>query len=179
LKIINKTQLNLGSLLINNVNTEDLVLNKFNSKPCNKMSCKVCIYFKSEPFIPLKNFLLPIDSNTSCSSKSVIYIINCKRCINTYYVGETDRSVSIRIREHLRDINNFIPYIQYNSVVSNHFNLLGHKVQSDFGFYVVISNIKDLLIRRKMETNFIHLLLNSNMNVLNDKIENKYKGLMI
>ncbi len=62
-------------------------------------------------------------------------IINCTK-FTTFYVGETQRKVSTRIREHLRDIKKFIPYIQFNSEVSFHFNLKGHR-NHHFCFFIV------------------------------------------
>jgi len=158
LKILNKTQSNFGSLTINNVKPDLLIFNNLASKKCKVYSCEVCKYFVDAYYLKIKNFFIPIDFDTNCKTICAIYAINCSLCKDIFYIGETGRFISRRIKKHIRDINNFIPYIQYNSVVSYHFNLLGHNLERDFKFYVLMDELPDLRIRRDFENNSIHLI---------------------
>ena len=62
--------------------------------------------------LPLNNFRSSVngrhypiltDSNLNCQSVNIIYLITCNVC-KTQYVGETQRSFGIRMREHLNQI---------------------------------------------------------------------------
>ena len=125
-------------MTINNVKPDLLIFNNLASKKCKIYSCKVCPYFSNSYFLKINNFYLPIDFDTNCNTKSAVYAINFTLCKDIYYIGETGRLVSTRIKEHLRDIKHFIAYIQFNSVVSHHFNLKGHILDRDFKFYVLM-----------------------------------------
>ena len=176
LKILNKTQTNFGSLTINNVKPDLLIFNNLASKKCKIYSCKVCPYFSNSYFLKINNFYLPIDFDTNCNTKSAVYAINCTLCKDIYYIGETGRLVSTRIKEHLRDIKHFIAYIQFNSVVSHHFNLKGHILDRDFKFYVLMDELTDTKIRQSYENNIIHLVTRIGGKIINDplKIRSKY-----
>ena len=175
LKILNKTQTNFGSLTINNLKPDNLIINNLGSKKCNIYNCKVCPVLMESCFVKLNNFYLPIDLNTNCNSKFIVYAINCTFCKDVFYIGETERKASIRIKEHLRDINNFTPYIQYNSVVSYHFNLLNHDKNKHFKFYIIQNNLNEKKIRQDFENTTIHLFLKLGLKVINDPI--KIRGL--
>jgi hypothetical protein len=53
--------------------------------------------------------------------KSIMKSIS-KLC-NEYYVGHTEKSARIRLKQHIRAIIKFKPYIHYTNEVGHHFNL--------------------------------------------------------
>ncbi len=171
LKILNKTQSNFGSLTINNIEPTLLIFNKLASKKCKIYSCKVCTYLVDSYYLKIKNFFIPTDFDTNCNTKCAMYAINCSLCKDIFYIGETGRLISSRIKEHIRDIIHFKAYIQYNSVVSYHFNLLEHKLERDFKFYILMDELPDLKIRRDFENNTIHLISKLGGKIINDPIK--------
>ena len=79
------------------------------------MNCKICDFTERIKFLNLKDFYLPILSNNNCESINSIYIIKCMKCKDFYYIGQT-KHTKIRIKQHILDIKNFIPYIKTTSV---------------------------------------------------------------
>ena len=61
----------------------------------------------------------PINAAMNCSSKNVIYLVECG-CCGMQYVGETKRTFRIRANQHRRDIENENP-----TPVGSHFNERG------------------------------------------------------
>ena len=122
-------QPNLGRLFTHNfpLNMNEFKIFRYHN--CSSFSCSICSICNiadKDYFLKLKfNFYLPICINSSCNSSGIIYIIKCKICPDVFYIGESGRSVSNRIREHINDIKRFTPfYISKN--VSFHFNLFRH-----------------------------------------------------
>ncbi len=171
LKLIFSMQPNLSSIFVHNFKL--LPTNTFNFKICSRVSCKVCPYSDSNPFIQLNNFILPILSNTSCRSLNVVYVIFCRQC-NFYYIGQTKR-LSKRIREHV--LNCFLnDALGGNcSSVFPHFNLPKHHLKTDFRFMVFRSNIDDLHTRLNIEAQLIYLFKILGLNILNNFIPDLYK----
>ena len=83
----------------------------------------------------------------SCVTKDVIYCIERGKC-GDIYIGETERRLGDRIREHLRDIKN------RNKGVAMHFNLPGHSLEN-FKVQILYENIKDNLATKMKESYFI------------------------
>ena len=168
MKIINYMQPNLGRLFVHNfpLNMNEFKIFRYHN--CSSFSCSICNFADKDYFLKLKcNFYLPICINSSCDSSGIIYIIKCKICPDVFYIGESGRSVSNRIREHINDIKRFTPfYISKN--VSFHFNLFGHNYLHHLSFYVFMKNCNDLYIRRMYETQLLFLFENMNMKLLND-----------
>ena len=116
------------------------------------------------------------------SSIQFVRSISYNSCKDIYYIGESERKVSTRIKEHIRDIKNFIAYTRYSSVVAEHFNLLGHNYKRDFKFCVIKSDLSDMRIRLDHENNFVHLFKKLGLKILNDpqRIKSVYSfGLQI
>ena len=86
---------------------------------------------------------------------------------NEFYVGQTKRIVKDRIKEHLEDINNFIPYFNEPSEVSHHFNLKNHDVNLHFSFFILKYGLIDEQIRFSSETDFIHIVKSLNNKIIN------------
>ena len=171
-------QPNLGALTINNI--PSFVFNNQRSRyfSCVKPHCGVCSYSSNKYFLKLsRSYDLLIKNNNNCDSKEFVYIINCLSC-NACYIGESGRTVSLRIKEHLKSIDMFIPYIKHTPV-SSHFNLLNHK-KSDFSFLVYKSNLtqyerkfterKLILIATKLKVKLINLDIYSSLYLNNYNI---------
>ena len=60
-------------------------------------------------------------SNSSCSAKHFVFIISCLKC-NCFYIGQSERTVKIRLKEHLSNIDNFKAFTKNVTAISNHFN---------------------------------------------------------
>ena len=43
-------------------------------------------------------------SNVNCKEKNVVYAISCRLSERVVYVGETERQLHERMREHMRDV---------------------------------------------------------------------------
>ena len=85
----------------------------------------------------------------SCITKDVIYCIECIQC-GEIYIGETERRLGDRIREHLRDVKNKNRHRE----VAIHFNSLGHSLDH-FKVQVLFENINGNLARKIKESYFI------------------------
>ena len=97
---------NIFSLLIHNRSLNSI--KPHYTTACNQICCKTCEFVNSNSYIYLNSgFIIPIKHNSSCTSLNVIYIIRCTLC-NVFYIGQTKRSASERIVEHLRDIKNLL-----------------------------------------------------------------------
>jgi len=174
LKILNKTQINIGAMTINNVINDNIIFKEEYTKKCNTLNCKCCPYIAEESFIQLKEFYLHTDSKANCNTLNGIYAIRCKLCKKTFYIGESERKISARIREHQRAIINFVPLIKYNTVVGHHFNLKGHNWLRDFQFYILSNNHPDMKLRQTIENSYVHLFKHLGFTVINEKVKSKY-----
>ena len=67
-----------------------------------------------------------ITDSLSCKSKSLIYLIECKKC-GKQYIGETKRQLNERFGEHRRSILNHNQLIN-PTPISEHFNQPGHSI---------------------------------------------------
>ena len=74
---------------------------------------------------------------------------------NLFYIGETNNSLKTRIKQHLNQINKFVPYYKYHDkVVAKHFNLKGQNIKN-FKCCIFRKNIPDGLIRKAKEQDLI------------------------
>ena len=124
----------------------------------------------------LNGFILPFLSYSSCNSTNCIYILKCKVCKDTYYIGETD-TFKRRFYKHCNDIKNFIPFYVY-TCVSTHFNQTNHSnfnLNEILCFYIFhVDAINNKTNRLNIENDLINLFLKLNMKLLNFDIPNKY-----
>ena len=91
-----------------------------------------------------------------------------KTISHTFNIGESERSAENRLKEHLSDIDSFIPYIKKFTPVSYHFNLKNHNKMRDLEFFIIADNINDANIRKYWEAKYIHLIRNLNFKVIDD-----------
>ena len=114
--------------------------------PC-KINCSVCMkYGQVRTFLEFPGGARVISQNLICSSRNVIYIIECQKCLHKY-VGETSRSVKERICQHLSNIR-----LKSETPVSEHFNQNDHSI-SDFKFFALINNSLWSDSKRKLAEN--------------------------
>ena len=99
-------------------------------KKC-KSQCIICPYIQKSKIVRGKDFIWRIDSDVSCQSSNIVYILvytkeNCKQKTKyeNRYIGETERSLKNRISEHIEYINSK----KYSEPAGEHFNHPGHQI---------------------------------------------------
>jgi hypothetical protein len=143
----------------------------YSYKKCNVKTCSPCSYANTNAFIKLNDFILPIMNDSSCNSKNILYIINCKLC-NCYYIGQS-MSAKGRLKSHVRAI-------RLNRTTSNcvcvyqHFNSPHHNTLNYFTFYIFKTDIDSKFHRLNLESQLIHLFIKLGINLLNERIPDLY-----
>jgi peptide-methionine (R)-S-oxide reductase len=99
-------------------------------KPCNK-PCGICPYIlKSNEFISTNTKeRFKMTGNYTCSTKGVIYLTTCSKCLQQY-VGQTGRRLMDRMKEHLNSI------CLQKEVTGIHYNSTGHN-SSNFQVQII------------------------------------------
>jgi hypothetical protein len=168
LKIVNKMQLNLSSLLIHNFKFPSVI--KCFYKKCSNINCNTCLYSNNKHSIYLtEDFILPVIDFSSCNSINCVYIIFCSLC-NAFYIGQTI-CIKDRIYNHIYNIKNFTPYTSNDyKCVSIHFNLKFHNFKHHFSYFIIKTNLEDLEARLNVESFLINLCVKMNIKVINDFI---------
>jgi len=92
-------------MLIHNSKMENLA-NKYRFKRCKDNNCSICGFSSEQFYLKANGFILPIMSNSKCTSQGCVYIIKCRKC-SVYYIGESGRKVIDRIIEHIQNIKRF------------------------------------------------------------------------
>ena len=67
-----------------------------------------------------------INSKVSCVTKNVIYKLNCTKCADWVYIGETGRRFSDRFQEH----RGYVTQKVFSQPSGEHFNKPGHSVEN-------------------------------------------------
>lgn len=168
---LNSMQNNFSALFIHGGKIDKIKY--FSYKKCEKRTCVICNYSKSENYLQLNKFSLPIMTNSSCTSKNVIYILCCTRC-QFFYIGTTD-NFNRRFKEHFRSITRRVNYADNRKAVHNHFYNKQHNIYKDLCFYIFKSNIEDLASRLNQEIQLIYLFKTLKINLINDYFADIYK----
>ena len=134
-------------------------MNKENSKktvPCGEEGCRVCPHVNaSRSFYSTNGDEYEILKGGECNTRNVVYLLSCKMCKKSVYVGETERTVKQRVKELLWDIRG-----NKDKPAAIHFNQGGHK--EDYLEVQVIDSIKDnSLYYRKIREEFWMSKLNT------------------
>jgi len=176
---INRMRFNLAALFVHNLKA--VKPKKYFFKNCNSDNCFLCNFSLNNhsPYISFDNSLkFPILSHSCCSSIGCIYVIKCTLC-NCYYIGETSRKISTRMKEHLynisklkRDIVTSLKCINLQTEVAQHFNHRGHIINEHFRFSIFMSEVNDDVKRKSIETDLINILILKKINIINKKIPN-------
>ena len=165
--IINSMQNNISSLLVNNFKFPFRKSFCYNS--CQISNCNICIFSnKNHNIFLTERFILPIFTNSDCSSENVIYLIFCSFC-RFFYIGQSN-SIKNRIYNHINDIKKFKPFSDDNTSVSIHFNLKHHDFKSHFSFFVFRRDILNLNERLNLESFLINLCRKLDVRLMNDHI---------
>lgn len=100
---------------------------------CGLNTCKQCHKHKKSTSVTsfTTNKTYAIKQYINCSSKSVVYVIQCSAC-NLQYVGCTIRPLRVRISEHVNDTTNTNAKNILN--VSKHFREVHHGNLHTFSF---------------------------------------------
>jgi hypothetical protein len=137
------------------------------------LNCKIWKFIYSYEFISLNNSNIKLNllNKADCKSTHIIYIIICIKC-NLFYVGETEKSLETRIRQHINHIKKFIPFLKYtNKEIARHFRSGNHKL-SDFKVCVFKTELFDVDTRKSNELDIINFL---NLNA--KRCLNKFKSI--
>lgn len=95
--------------------------NYSSNKTC-KEECEVCDIERHEEKIILGDKTFNLKKNIhGCQLVNLIYGLHCEKCNHYVYVGETERSLNERIKEHLADIRH-----DRDTAVAEHFNQEDH-----------------------------------------------------
>jgi hypothetical protein len=73
------------------------------------------------------------------------------------------------LKKHLNSISNFIPYFKTYSLLAKHFNLKGHNINIHFSFFIFKKDL-EYSKRLDLESQIIHLFINSGTSILNTEI---------
>jgi len=138
--IVQNMQPNIGAITNNFIFSQALTEPSFFRK-CRKPNCVICPYsLQFNRFKFNSKLIVGLKSISNCNSIGSVYLIKCTKCKHIY-IGETSRTITLRIKEHLYSIDTFIPYFKHTPV-SSHFNLPGH-CKKDFKFTVYQTNLSD------------------------------------
>jgi hypothetical protein len=163
-KIVYKNDFNLNNYFIQNFS---LSYFSYSYTKCISDSCKICSIANTSSYIFNNNNLpILIPSKSSCNSLNIIYLIYCDKC-SKIYIGQSGRTVKIRIAEHINKIKYFSK-IKSNSSLFNsqlsktkdseilyrHFNSNGCTL-NNFKFQVFISNIVNYRLRLESDLMYI------------------------
>jgi len=120
------------------------------SNPCNK-PCTTCKYMRgTEKIIShATKITYKIHGKHNCTSKNVIYLIECAKC-RIQYIGQSGNTMRERLSGHLNDIkaNNLV------KPVSKHFLRLGH-TNEDMQVTIVTTTSNNINTRLRTEETWI------------------------
>ena len=117
---------------------------------CPTDNCAICAITKYDKEIPeIKN----IRQDANCQTTNAIYGIHCEVCNKIVYVGETERTIAERIKEHLADVRH-----KREKAVSFHFNSKDHDI-ADLNL-IIIEKCKEnsKFYRKAREVHWIETL---------------------
>lgn len=132
---------NLGDILIHGKLNRAMGGNKVNnrSSKCSQERCTICPHFEqAETFKSTDGKEFVVKKGGTCDTRNVVYLVSCTVCDMPMYVGETERMLKQRIKEHIWDIK-----ADRDKPVAIHFNKSGHSY----------NNLKVQIIERVSEKN--------------------------
>ena len=168
LRLLNFMEPNLSSIMVHNFKLN--LFEYFKYTKCLKINCSICPYINQSFYLNLNNFLLPLYSNSSCSSSNSVYIIYCRKCF-CFYIGQTVK-LKRRMRFHLKTIEFNRSFGSNCTSVYEHFNRSKHNINRDFSFLVFKTDLDTLQIRLSVEAQLIHLFRVLKIRILNEFLPN-------
>ncbi|CAF1047539.1 unnamed protein product [Brachionus calyciflorus] len=115
---------------------------------CNN-NCKICPFIFNGCYLNVNNYVIPFLSESSCNDENIVYIIVCKKC-SVFYIGESSKSLKVRISQHLNGIKRFVPYVKTKNEVADHFRRKGHILNNHFKVCIFKKNLVDTQMRRNI-----------------------------
>ena len=173
-KTVYRNQPNLNSYYVNKISSPFSTNSYYK---CNSDKCKVCRFAITDKYLKNENNLpILIPSKSTCTNSNCIYFISCIKC-NKFYVGETGRSISKRMSEHLDKIRyaikkcdnldlleNFLIKSKDCYLLYKHF-IFNHNINNDFKFQVFTKNFVNY--RNRLETDLMTIFNTHHPNGLN------------
>ncbi|KAK3082683.1 hypothetical protein FSP39_002468 [Pinctada imbricata] len=114
---------NLGDVLVHGKHNK---IFKEKGKPevtCSP-KCKICPLIMRSSSLKTNNTTVKLNQYHMCKTWNAVYGIRCDKCDQFVYVGETERSIGERLKEHLADVTH-----GRNKSVPNHFNQNDHSIK--------------------------------------------------
>ena len=171
IRLVHNIQNNFASTLVHNKSLYSNI--KYRYIKCKSHKCIICKHANESYCIRLNEFLLPILSHSTCSSKFVIYILKCNFC-SSYYIGQTE-DLYRRLRTHIRCCKlKIVPNSSICSKIINHFHLNDNCTFDNFSFFVFRNDVTNKYQRLNIETQLIHLFIDLGLKVLNDFIPDRF-----
>ena len=122
---------------------------KHTVRKCKDKRCGTCPYLQQGTSFTFDNYVFHVNSDMSCESKNLIYVITCGGC-NQFYIGETGTTLRSRIRVHKQHIQ--VP--EYRKIkLSAHLDTCGRGKFQVFPFYKLYTD--NVIQRREQEKHFI------------------------
>lgn len=126
---------------------------------CKDPRCGTCSVLREGTSFNFKGKDFFINSDMTCESKNLIYVITCGGC-NQFYIGETGTTLRARIRMHKQHIQ--VP--EYRKIkLSEHIDRCGQGQFKVFPFYKLFQ--ENITERREKEKYFIQKF-NTSLNSL-------------
>ena len=117
--------------------------------PCGASRCKACARISNDITFERNNFKHTIRQQFSCKSFNVVYLIRCRKCPDTWYIGETCQTMGGRMIGHRRSIT------ENKGPVGKHFSTGRTHSEKDMVISVLQGGYKDVNTRRVAEQRFI------------------------
>ena len=93
---------------------------EFWAEPCEHGFCHTCnsVEYCESIVSNTTKFTFKLRQDLNCHSSNIIYLIHCHQC-KKQYIGQTKRSLRLRVNNHRHDILN---HIERPTAISTHFN---------------------------------------------------------
>lgn len=126
---------NIGDILVHG--KLNRTIPQYNRDKCDDEDCSVCTRMSDTEITSTDGVLtFSVKLHQQCKTENVVYGITCGKCSKIVYIGETERRLRDRIKEHLADVRH-----QREKAVARHFNDEEHAI-TDFGV-VILEKIID------------------------------------
>ena len=146
---------------------------KYIYSKCKNSQCLTCSFSLNNNGVETGNFSLPLKRKSSCDSSGIVYIIFCTLC-NSFYIGQSSRTVKLRLNEHINGIKRLDRNMdKHVSDTAIHFTSSNHILEEHFRFVVYDTDLADS-VRFSAETDLINLFMNNGCSLINIRINHPY-----
>ena len=138
---------NLNDILVHGKHNRIFKSRGEESDSCPDKKCTICpIMVRGEEATKLRK--KPVDPRNNCKTTNVVYGLYCEVCKSIVYVGETERTVGERMKEHLADIRH-----KRDKAVAIHFSAENHSFK-DLKFVILERCMTDSCYYRRARESF-------------------------